>query len=113
MPANIITPSKLPYIELAYSTPINFDMDLYDGREVFIADLTGNLSITTTNWQKGRRIVIHYEDNGSTRNITLPGWKCMTGALPTVTTATKFNTLELISEGATNGLVRCWHWEES
>ena len=92
-----------------YASSINIDMA---GAEyVSVPNITGNLTVTATNYSSAREIIARFvETGGSSRTLTWPvGWVWVGSAAPTSIAANKTGKLTLVSFGTSaSSVVARW-----
>jgi hypothetical protein len=78
---------------LAYAPTVNLNFAGFGMKRI---DLTGNLSLTATNMQNGRNLLVRLGSDASLRTLNFPaGWRWLGAAAPVNIAANKVALLEL------------------
>ena len=78
---------------LAYAASLNLDFATFGQKKI---DLTGNLSLTASNMQNGRNLVVRLKADASLRTLAFPvGWHFIGAAAPASLAANKVALLRL------------------
>lgn len=98
---------RLAQETLTYAATVNID---FDGKSYQTINLTGNLTLTTSNLTTAggfvKNVVVVLVADGSSRNLTFPGtWKFEGAAAPTAIAANKTGVLSLTNFGTTDATI--------
>lgn len=97
--AGLLPPSGFAIFDNVTGT-YNIDMDILNMKHR-ILNLTGNLTLTTSNLYPGRQCVLQLKSDATLRNLTFPtGWVFVGGAAPASIAANKRGILELTVYGS-------------
>jgi hypothetical protein len=92
----------VPSTTLTYAATVNLDMAVLTG-EFRTINLTGNLTLTTSNRANGRQVAIRLIADTSNRTLTFPaGWIFLNSTVPTFVSANKTAILSLTFFGSNN-----------
>ena len=95
---------------LAYAASLNLDFATFGLKKI---SLTGNLSLTASNMQNGRNLLVRLACDATTRTLSFPAtWRWLVTAAPTNIAANKVALLHLLcASGAESDVTARWEVE--
>ena len=91
---------QMQHEAVIYAASVNLDFNAVAHKRI---DLTGNLSLTGTNMDYGKSLLLRLAADGSARNLAFPvGWKFVGGAAPASLASNKTALLTLECFGTTD-----------
>lgn len=105
-----IGPAWSPTLDIIpYAATVNIDFD--DAEYISINDVSGNLTLTGSNYNAPRELVVRLvESGGASRTLTFPAsWKFLGAAAPASLAANKTGILRLIGfDSNATGVMAIW-----
>jgi hypothetical protein len=102
---------QMQHEAVIYAASVNLDFNGVAHKRV---DLGGNLSLTTTNMDYGKSLLLRIAADGSTRNLAFPaGWRWVGGTVPANIAANKVALLRLECFGTVEASVMAHYLVES
>ena len=102
---------QMQHEAVIYAASVNLDFNAVAHKRL---DLTGNLSLTATNMDYGKSLLLRLAADGSTRTLAFPpGWRWVGGTVPASLAANKIALLTLDCFGTTEAAVVARYQVES
>ncbi len=98
---------QMQHEAVVYAASVNLDFNGVAHKRI---DLAGNLSLTGTNMDYGKSLLLRIAADGSARTLSFPGWRWVGGTAPANIAANKIGLMWLRCFGNIDSDVVA-HWE--